>query len=655
MGRYFRASDTGKISVTDPLFGKFVSLVAERIVPYQWEILNDRVEGTKKSYCLENFRIAAGERSGRHQGAVFVDTDAYKWLETVAYCIAGGACKEFISVADGLIALLGKAQQKDGYLDTYFIIDHPGEKWTNLAEGHELYCAGHLIEAAVAYYQATGKKNLLDIAVRFADLIVLEFGPEGKNPRGCPGHSEVELALVRLYSATGYEKYLRLSEHFVNIRGEKPNYLIEELKENSDKGRHIFSEFHGYDPEYAQSQEPPVQQKTAEGHAVRAMYLYSAMADLAADCDNAAMRAACEALWDNTTKRRMYITGALGSSAYLERFTADYDLPNDRMYGESCASVGLMMFGQRMAQLTGDASYYDMVELALCNTVLGGMSASGDRYFYVNPLEVWPANCLPSTSMAHVKPVRQPWFDVACCPTNIARTLASLGQYIYAESGDAVFINMFISSSMCTDYKGAKVEVKVDSSYMKDGRVRISVLSWGKNPPALRVRIPAYFTAPRFTLNGRAFSPRIDSGYALFTAAEGGESVFEIKGGVEPVFLAANEQVRADAGKVALMMGPYVYCLEETDNGNNLANVFVKPDTPVEVGAPEAAPFAGLPGELPALSYTGVKVTKGLQEDGTLYGKPLFARETVWLTAVPYCLWSNRQPGEMLVWVKALL
>jgi DUF1680 family protein len=249
----------------------------------------------------------------------------------------------------------------------------------------------------------------------------------------------------------------------------------------------------------------------------------------------------------------------------------------------------------------------------------------------------------------------RPWFDVACCPTNIARTLASLGQYIYTESGDAIFINMFISSSMRTDFKGEKIEVKIDSSYMKDGRVRISAVSSGKNLPALRVRIPGYFTAPQFTLNGKALSPQIDSGYALLATGEDGESVFEIKGSVEPVFLAANEQVRADAGKVALMMGPYVYCLEETDNGNNLANVLVKPDTPIEVVTPESAPFAGLSGELPALSYTGVRVTKGLQEGGALYGKPLFAREAVRLTAVPYCLWGNREPGEMLVWVKALL
>ncbi len=649
MKNTIHAPKLNQIRITDPLFGSFAALVSEQIIPYQWEALNGRIPDAEKSHCIENFRIAAGEAQGRHQGIVFTDTDAYKWLEAVAYCIENGSGAAFEKIADELIALIGRAQQPDGYLNTYYSINHPNERWTNLAEGHELYSAGHLIEAAVAYYRATGKDTLLHIACRFADLIDGVFGPEEGKCKGYPGHQEIEHALMKLYGVTGEKRYRNLAAHFIAIRGQKPNYLMEERSQR--KGDWIFPELQDYSAIYAQSHLPPKEQTTAEGHAVRALYMYSAMADIARECGDEALKNACRTLWENITTRRMYVTGGIGSSGYLERFTVDYDLPNDRMYCETCASVALMMFGQRMAALTKNARYYDTVERALCNTVLSGISISGNRYFYVNPLEVWPANCLPSTSLAHVKAERQPWFICACCPPNAARTLASLGQYVYAEDDKSIYINQFISSTLRTSIQDVAIDLSMESDYMQSGCVRIRVTSGADKPFTIRVRIPEYFKNPEIYLNGGRITPVIENGYAVLAVSREGEQLFELHGEVRPVFVAANRNVRADAGRVSLAMGPYVYCLEQIDNGDNLACVYADATQTVTADAPQE----GLPGQLPRLRFSGLRLTRSLAKEDALYGEPQFEKSAARLTAVPYCLWGNREPGEMLVWMKALI
>ena len=664
MANKLRPSNIRKIEITDPLFGRYVSMIAEAILPYQWtalnggvdisdldqwEALNGRVTDERASSCIDNFRIAAGDKQGTHSGAVFQDTDAYKWLEAAAYCIQIGKGESLRQSADELIALIERAQQPDGYLNTFFTIADPAHRWKNLAEGHELYCAGHLIEAAVAYYQATGTDKLLEVAKRFADLIATVFGPEEGKSKGYPGHQEIELALVKLYRVTRESRYLDLAKHFLSERGKQPNYLIQEMETTKDF--RLFPEFSHYDAEYAQTHLPPVEQTTAEGHAVRAVYMYSAMADLAKECDDERMKQACKTLWDNITTKRMYITGGIGSSGLLERFTVDYDLPNDRMYCESCASIGLMMFGQRMNLLTRDAAYYDVVERALCNTVLAGISAKGDRYFYVNPLEVWPDNCKSSTSMSHVKPVRQEWFSCACCPPNIARTLASVGQYIYSEDEKSIYINQFISSTLQTSVAGMDVAIDLNSSYMQDGCVRITVGSSSAHPFTVRVRIPSFLKNPTFLLEDVEISPVIENGYAVLAVSRAGEQTFTLRGLVEPEFFAANDQVRADIGKLALMFGPYVYCLEEADNGKNLANVFIKLDSEVE----KKTLATGLPGHMPALGLTGERLTRTTDQASALYSAPKFEVSKASLTAIPYCLWCNREPGEMLIWMKASL
>lgn len=664
MANKLHPSNIRQIEITDPLFGRYVSMIAEAILPYQWtalnggvdisdldqwEALNGRVTDERASSCIDNFRIAAGDKQGTHSGAVFQDTDAYKWLEAAAYCIQIGKGESLRQSADDLIALIERAQQPDGYLNTFFTIADPAHRWKNLAEGHELYCAGHLIEAAVAYYHATGTDKLLEVAKRFADLIATVFGPEEGKCKGYPGHQEIELALVKLYRVTRESRYLELAKHFLSERGKQPNYLIAEMETTKDF--RLFPEFSHYDAEYAQTHLPPAEQTTAEGHAVRAVYMYSAMADLAKECEDEKMKQACKTLWENITTKRMYITGGIGSSGLLERFTVDYDLPNDRMYCESCASIGLMMFGQRMNLLTRDASYYDVVERALCNTVLAGISVKGDRYFYVNPLEVWPDNCKSSTSMSHVKPVRQEWFSCACCPPNIARTLASVGQYIYSEDEKSIYINQFISSKLQTSVAGMDIAICLDSSYMQDGCVRITVSSSSAHPFTVRVRIPSFLKSPTFLLEDAEISPVIENGYAVLAVSRAGEQTFTLRGTVEPEFFAANDQVRADIGKLALMFGPYVYCLEEADNGKNLANVFIKPDSGVE----KKTLATELPGYMPALGLTGDRLTRTTDQAGVLYSAPKFEVSKTSLTAIPYCLWCNREPGEMLVWMKASL
>lgn len=634
-----------RIHITDSLFEHYVDLVAGKMIPYQWNVLNGRGEHVR-SHCIDNFKITAGELKGEHKGVVFGDTDAYKWLEAVAYCAMNGRT-EYIPAADELIRLIGKAQQPDGYLNTYYTVVHPEQRWKNLREGHELYSAGHLFEAAAAYYQATKKKELLAIACRFADLLCQVFGPGEDQMKGCPGHQLVELALIKLYKITGKDSYLELARFFIDTRGSQPNYFLEEIKKQDHPG--IFPELHDYDLLYSQSHMPPIRQKTAEGHAVRATYMYSAMADLAQIYHDEELKETCKSLWKNMTTRRMYITGGIGSSGLLERFTTDYDLPNDRMYCESCASIGIMMFGQRMASLCRDAAYYEAVERALYNTVLAGISKEGDRYFYVNPLEVWPDNCMEHTSIHYVKPVRQPWFDVACCPPNIARTLASLGQYICAVDDKSLFINLLISSDMEIIINETLVKLRLENKLMQGGKLKITVCTDGKKAITIRLRIPSWLEAAEFYSAAEKIRPAVENGYAVLAVNREGEQSFELSGQVPARLMAVNKNVRADVGKVALTKGPFVYCFEEIDNGENLAALRIRTDGKIK----EAPPAKGLPGSLPVLKAAGERVVATTGEEELLYAPPGFEKKAEEIIAIPYCVWCNRKPGEMRVFLDA--
>ncbi len=546
---------------------------------------------------------------------------------------------------DAMIAKIAAAQQPDGYLNTYYTVAEPKGRWSNLVEGHELYCAGYLIEAGVAYYEATGKDSLLNIARRFADLICREFGPAKGQRKGYPGHQEIELALIKLYRCTGERRYLNCARFFIDERGQEPNYLLQEIQDRD--GQVIFPEFRKYELKYAQAHMPPRQQRTAEGHAVRATYMYCAMADLAREDGDEELLATCRQLWNNITQRRMYITGGIGSSGFFERFTTDYDLPNGSAYCETCASIGLALFGRRMSHIEHDAAYYDIVERALYNTVLAGISLSGDRYFYVNPLEVWPDNCLPATSMKHVKAQRQRWFSVACCPPNVARTLASLGHYIYAQDERTIYVNLFISSSYKAHFAGAEAELTMRSGLMQNGEITIDLDVQPGDDIRLAIRIPDYAQSPEFLLDGVTLTPGVEKGYAIISGDFAGQHTVTVRLHVKSRWMAADPLLREDAGKVALLKGPCVYCLEETDNGANLTSIIVEPDTEVREQGDDA-----LPGMLPVLLYEGQRLMRDRWDGSRLYGEASFNTEPVTLKAVPYCLWGNRRPGEMLVWQK---
>ena len=505
-----------------------------------------------------------------------------------------------------------------------------------------------MIEAAIAYYNATGKRKFLDIVSRFADLICETFGPEEGKCHGYPGHPEVELALVKLYRATGQKRYLDLAKYFIDTRGVGENYFFQE--EKKEKYQQIFPEFAGYVPEYSQSHLPVREQKTAEGHAVRAVYLYSAMADLAYEYQDETLLDACKTLWNNMTEKRMYITGGIGSSGLLERFTTDYDLPNDRNYSESCASIGLAMFGNRMAQITKDAKYADIVEKALYNTVLAGIAMDGKSFFYVNPLEVWPDNCIERTSMEHVKPVRQKWFGVACCPPNIARTLASLGQYIYGADENSLYINLYISSQTKLLIGETETEVIMESSFLKDGTVTVHLESEKASKGTLALRIPGYtkeFTVWRGTQKIK--TPLIKKGYLMITDLAASEEI-KISCDMKARFVYANPKVRADEGKACIMRGPLVYCLEETDNGENLSSLYVDTKEALTENWEEQ-----VLGGVMTVEAKGKRILEDHWTAEELYKEQPPELKDVTLKAVPYCYWGNRKTGEMAVWIRNLI
>ncbi len=636
--------DLKKIKIQDSFWSKHVDLVRKEIIPYQWDAMNDRIPDAEPSHSVDNFAIAAGLKEGKFYGAVFQDTDVAKWLEAVGFSLAAYPDEELEKTADEVIEIIEKAQCEDGYLDTYFILEKPDQRWKNLCEGHELYTAGHLMEAAVAYYYGTGKRKLLDVATRLADLICKTFGPEEQKMHGYPGHPEVEVGLIKLYYATGNRSYLDMAKYFVDVRGVGENYFLNEM--NAPDYEPVFPDFHDYDLLYAQSHLPVREQKKAEGHAVRAVYLYSAMADLAREYQDEGLLEACKSLWNNMVNRRMYITGGIGSSGLLERFTTDYDLPNDCNYSESCASIGLAMFGNRMASITKDASYMDVVERALYNTVLAGIALDGKSFFYVNPLEVWPDNCMPRTSREHVKPVRQKWFGVACCPPNIARTLASMGQYIYGRDEECIYLNLFISNDTVINAGEKEIKISVETKFPYENVCKVSVSNVPEDGIKIAIRKPDYARNYQVAVDGRKAEIEVLKGYVYLELKE--DSDIQIFFEAPARFVRANPLVRADSGKIALMRGPLVYCLEEIDNGANLSALYV--DAKTDIREEKSELFGGSI----LLHFRGKRIGDTEWKENELYAEHPIQWEETELTAVPYAYWNNRGMGEMSVWIKEI-
>ncbi|WP_438444169.1 glycoside hydrolase family 127 protein [Gorillibacterium sp. sgz5001074] len=630
-----------QVHLHDQFWKPKVQQTVSHTIPYQWRALNDEIEGAEPSHAVENFRIAAGDQTGAFYGMVFQDSDVAKWIEAAAYSLRQNANPELEAIIDAVVDLMERSQGSDGYLNTYYSVAEPEQRWRDFAFGHELYCAGHLIEAAVAYYESTGKRAFLDMMCRYADYIDRMMGPEPDKMQVYCGHEEIELALVKLYRVTKESRYLQLSRYFVEERGKQPSFLTE------DPGFGYKYKDRWFELDYHQAHAPVRDQETAEGHSVRAMYLYAAMADLAHAYGDPTLVETLRKLWDNVTSKRMYITGGLGSQGHAERFTIDYDLPNDTAYTETCASIGLVMFASRMLSIELDSRYGDVMERVLYNGVLSGMSLDGTRYFYVNPLEVHPAVAQYRYDMQHVKTERVPWFGCACCPPNIARLLTSLDRYFFTQNDEEIAMHLYASNESSFDVQGRRMIVRTDSRYPWEGRIQVRVHLDEPTDCTLSFRIPSWCRQPSVTVNGEllGLDQLVKRGYACISRRwmDGDDIQLDFPMTVER--MESNPKVHENAGKIALQYGPLVYCLEEVDNGPDLTDICL-----VEGSEFKPEYREDLLGGIVVLTGEGLRSEHTWANE--LYRPVIRSKTSVPVSAIPYALWGNRKPGEMTVWVR---
>lgn len=548
---------------------------------------------------IANFRRAAGLENGRHEGIFFDDSDVYKAMEGMAYSLVNNPNPELENLLDQWISYIAKAQEKDGYLNTFYTLNHPEKKWTNM-EKHEMYCGGHMIEAAVAHARATNKKTFLKVAENFVDHLMKTFGPDKRH--WVTGHEEIELALVKLYHYTGKKEYLEFAD-----------WLIEERGHGHGKGT-IWDKGH-WGAQYCQDDVPVREISDIKGHAVRAMYLFAGMADVAVETNDAGYMRAMKRVWDDVVLRNMYITGGIGSSQHNEGFTEDYDLPNKTAYAETCASIGMVYWNNRMNLLTGESVYADIMERAMYNGVLSGVSLEGDLFFYVNPLE--------SDGGHH----RQRWFGCACCPSNISRFLPSVGNYIYMVGKNKIYANLFIQSEAELEVNNQKVKLKQSTDYPWDGKITFEVDSEQATQFELNLRIPGWCKSYQVRLNKQVLeNTNIDKGYLQlkrnWTKGDKVELILDM-----PVeFVIADSKVKENLGKRAIQRGPLVYCLEEMDNKElDWESVSITETNKFEI--------CDASGKL-----------KGIKNLQTQTNNSI-------LKFLPYYAWDNREPGKMKVWI----
>lgn len=668
--KYNNPLPLSQIEITDYFWEQELNLVRKEMIPYQWKALNDQVADAAPSYCIRNFKVAGRLNEERKRlgeafeepsytyrgfevlpedskdlkeqfyGFVFQDSDLYKWLEAVAYSLVQYPDQELQKTAEEAIDLIISAQQEDGYLNTYYMINGKDMAFTNLRDHHELYCFGHLAEAAVAYYQATGNDKLLKAAERFADCIAARFGEAEGKCKGYPGHEIAEMALVRLYEATGNKAYLSLSSFFINERGTRPYYFDQEHPEVVKKGQEGKIRY-----EYHQAHVPVRKQEEAVGHAVRGGYLYSGMADAARCLEDQTLYEACKQLWNSIVSKKMYITGGIGSTHIGEAFSFDYDLPNDTAYTETCASISLMFFARRMLQINPESRYGDVMELALYNTVLSGMALDGKSFFYVNPLEVMPEASRRDERKAHVKTVRQKWFGCACCPPNLARLLSSIGLYAYTESEDTLFIHLYIGGCIEKKVNGtvAKIGIHSDLPWKED--VNIKIQGTGEIF-TVAVRIPGW--GKEYELLGADGVEKKESqGYLYLTKRWEKEEELKLHFPMKIRRLEANPLVRETIGKIAIMRGPIVYCMEEVDNGANLHLLSANKVGSAEL---EEREIAGT--MMTCIKMDGYRQIVSQEEAALYHDASEEYKEVLKLFFVPYYAWANRGENEMQVWVR---
>ena len=564
---------------------------------------------------------------------MFWDSDVAKVIETAAYALYRKPDAALEEKIDAIIDMFARLQQPDGYLNSWFIRMQPGKRWTNLRDCHELYCAGHLMEAAVAYHQATGKSKLLDVMCRYADHIAETFGPGSSQKPGYPGHEEIELALVRLARETGRQAYLDLARFFIDARGTEPHYYDAEAEARGEKPGQQFSQF---TYEYNQSHMPVRQQTKVVGHAVRAMYLYSGMADIATEFGDDSLTAALELLWDDLTLKQMYVTGGIGPAASNEGFTDYYDLPNDTAYAETCASVGLAFWASRMLGRGPDRRYADILERAIYNGALAGLSVDGTTFFYDNPLE--------SRGNHH----RWKWHYCPCCPPNISRFVTSMGSYMYGVAENEIAVHLYGESTAKLTVAGTGVTLTQKTQYPWDGRIEIALGLAGPARFALSLRIPSWCANPALSINGapEAVVDSAGSGYVTIEREWHNGDTLALDLPMTVQMLHANPKVRQDLGRVALMRGPLVYCLESADNAPDLDAISV----PHRHDGGDACSIVELD-DMVAVDLTGLRDVPD-DWNGTLYRNAPARHEPVTIRFIPYHLWDNRDPGEMLVWVR---
>ncbi|WP_369297245.1 glycoside hydrolase family 127 protein [uncultured Neglectibacter sp.] len=643
-GKKFAAPVNGAgYHVTDRFYARLRELVRDKVIPYQWEALNDRVKDAEPSGCIHNMKAAAEKNGEKHYGCVFQDSDLYKWMEAAAFTLMWTKDEKLEQEMEDTVSLLAAAQQPDGYLDTYYILGDMDRRWTNLKDHHELYCAGHMIEAAVAHFRATGRTTFLDVAEKLAAHIGSVLGPEEGKLHGYPGHEEIELALCKLYEVTGKEQYLQLARYFLSERGKQPLYFEEETKREGN-GFYWKDSLMKY--AYYQAHKPLLEQDEPIGHAVRANYLYAGAAAAARCAGDEELYGHLRHIWREMTEKQMYITGQVGSSEYGEAFTFPYDLPNDTAYAETCAGLALAFFANQMLKIERRGEYADVMERVLYNGAISGMDLTGTAFFYVNPLEVLPEACRRDQRKVHVQPVRQKWFGCACCPPNLARTLASITDYAVNHTDSELFQHLYLAGEYDCSLNGVDVHIALNGSYPWDGELSIALSPERPAEFTYALRIPGWCEgAYHIKVNGEAVSVQPENGYARLTRVWQPGDVVELSLPMEAKRVWANQNVREDAGRVAVQRGPMVFCLEEADNGKDLHRILLPRDSKfTEEFRPE------LLGGVMTLRCTA-KVETG--ETSALYtSRPPETAEEKELLWVPYYAWANRGEGEMTVWVR---
>lgn len=633
--RRYSPVDFTRVHLTGPFWSERLETVLTRTVPSQYKKLDEN--GILESLDLKDppppLRVPYNDHGFTMQ--FFWDSDIGKWIEAAGYALRHRRDAEIERQVDEIVDKLGAAQMPDGYLNLWYQGHEIENRWTNLRDRHELYNIGHLLEGAIAYYQATGKRKFLEVMERSLDHIRSTFGTGDGQKRGYPGHQEIEIALIRLYQLTGERKQLELAAYFIDERGRQPHYFDQEaIARGDDPAKYHFFNTGNY--EYGQAHKPVREQDKVVGHAVRAMYMYTAMADLAAELDDDSLRHACEVLWKDVTTTRMYVTGGFGPSASNEGFTTDYDLPNDTAYCETCASIAFVFWAQRMLNLELHGQYAEAMELALYNGVLSGLSRDGELYFYENKLD---------SDGSHR---RWPWHPCPCCTMNVSRLVASVSGYFYSVGPGAIAINLYGGNSAELDLDGRRVRIEEQSDYPWSGKIKVSVHPDGHGVFALKLRIPDWARDGVAKLNGNPVDVpgQLQNGYLVIERdwIEGDEVELDLP--MAPRRIYANPKVKMDRHRVALARGPLVYCAEQVDNETPVPDLILSRDAAI-AETPRADLFDGI------VTLTAPAQTIGSDDWGPdLYRTTPPAPADTTLTAIPYYLWANREAGPMQVWIR---